>query len=189
MVFEFFHFHLLLTAHRPPFYQLLLTGFGSLCTLSPPAPTPSPQVLLLSNVALFCVSLVSLFVRFFPLFCSLLALSFLKLHQGSRTHAQLPRRPVPPPKPRRSKKGVSRCGTWLSISEPLPPLSFSLHPVCSSCCLTSTQLLWHWGASASPPACCSTQTELPFTMHGLLPPSPSLFFSLSLPLTLSLFYK
>uniref|UniRef100_A0A665U8L4 RIMS-binding protein 2 n=1 Tax=Echeneis naucrates TaxID=173247 RepID=A0A665U8L4_ECHNA len=26
---------------------------------------------------------------------------------GTRTHAQLPRRPVPPPKPRRSKKGVS----------------------------------------------------------------------------------
>uniref|UniRef100_A0A3B5QSA4 TSPO associated protein 1 n=1 Tax=Xiphophorus maculatus TaxID=8083 RepID=A0A3B5QSA4_XIPMA len=28
---------------------------------------------------------------------------------GTRTYAQLPRRPVPPPKPRRSKKGVSRC--------------------------------------------------------------------------------
>lgn len=34
---------------------------------------------------------------------------FLKLHKGTRSHAQLPRRPVPPPKPRRSKKGVSRC--------------------------------------------------------------------------------
>lgn len=54
------------------------------------------------NVPSLCFFLVSFFFWF----------SFLKLHKGTRTHAQLPRRPVPPPKPRRSKKGVSRCSLW-----------------------------------------------------------------------------
>lgn len=52
-------------------------------------------------------------------------ISFLKLHKGTRTHAQLPRRPVPPPKPRRSKKGVSRCRLWLSTSLLYSPLWFA----------------------------------------------------------------
>lgn len=50
---------------------------------------------------------------------------FLKLHQGTRTHAQTPRRPVPPPKPRRSKKGVSRCRLQPSTSV-LCPLTSDL---------------------------------------------------------------
>ncbi|XP_061607125.1 peripheral-type benzodiazepine receptor-associated protein 1 isoform X19 [Phyllopteryx taeniolatus] len=37
--------------------------------------------------------------------------SILKSHEGTRTHAQLPRRPVPPPKPRRSKK-VESAALW-----------------------------------------------------------------------------
>lgn len=53
---------------------------------------------------------VSFWFHFFMVF------PFLKLHQGTRTHAQLPHRPVPPPKPRRSKKGVSRCRLRLSTS-------------------------------------------------------------------------
>lgn len=79
-----------------PVLDLLLTGF-SLSTMSG---------LLLSKVAPLCCFLVS-FVGFFL---------FLKLHQGTRTHAQTPRRPVPPPKPRRSKKGVSRCRLQPSTS-------------------------------------------------------------------------
>lgn len=84
-------------AHWLSFFKLLFTGF-SLSSLSG---------LLLSkknctSVFLFC------FIFFW--------FSFLKLHKGSRTHAQLPRRPVPPPKPRRSKKGVSRCRLRLPTS-------------------------------------------------------------------------
>uniref|UniRef100_A0A669DUP4 RIMS-binding protein 2 n=2 Tax=Oreochromis TaxID=8139 RepID=A0A669DUP4_ORENI len=40
---------------------------------------------------------------------------------GTRTHAQLPRRPVPPPKPRRSKKGVSRYpSATAAVGKPAP---------------------------------------------------------------------
>lgn len=65
--------------------------------------------------ALLCFFLVSFFLGF----------SFLKLHKGTRTHAQLPRRPVPPPKPRRSKKGVSRCRMRLPTSLLYSPLWFA----------------------------------------------------------------
>uniref|UniRef100_A0A3Q1HJA1 RIMS-binding protein 2 n=1 Tax=Anabas testudineus TaxID=64144 RepID=A0A3Q1HJA1_ANATE len=44
---------------------------------------------------------------------------------GTRTHAQLPRRPVPPPKPRRSKKGVSHCRLRLPASPFSSPLWFA----------------------------------------------------------------
>lgn len=99
---------------------------------------PPPKFCFSQTVHFLCVSLVSLFVCLSCCrFCSFLVLSFLKLHQGSRTHAQLPRRPVPPPKPRRSKKGVSRCGPRLSTSL-TPPLLSSLRSVCShdSSCFT-----------------------------------------------------
>lgn len=84
-------------AHWLSFYKLLFTGF-SLSTLSASLKKMH-----------FCVS-------FWFQFCLFCWFSFLKLHKGTRTHAQLPRRPVPPPKPRRSKKGVSRCRLWLPTS-------------------------------------------------------------------------
>lgn len=71
----------------------------------------------------------SAFFFWFQIFISFW-FSFLKLHKGSRTHAQLPRRPVPPAKPRRTKKGVSRCRPRLPSP---PPLFSSL--VCFSFCL------------------------------------------------------
>lgn len=75
---------------------------------------------LLTSVA--CCFLLSLFGLFFPpppsccfcliffffCWCHIFWFSILKSHEGTRTHARLPSRPVPPPKPRRSKKGVSR---------------------------------------------------------------------------------
>lgn len=90
-------------------FKLLFTGF-SLSTLSG---------LLLSKIAPLSFFLVSNFLFLFFWF------SFLKLHKGTRTHAQLPRRPVPPPKPRRSKKGVSRCRLRLPTSILYSPLWFA----------------------------------------------------------------
>lgn len=58
----------------------------------------------------------------FAFWFHLLVFLFLKLHQGTRTHAQTPRRPVPPPKPRRSKKGVSLCRLQPSTSTLLSAL-------------------------------------------------------------------
>ena len=57
--------------------------------------------------------------------CFFFWFSCLKLHKGTRTHAQLPRRPVPPPKPRRSKKGVSGCRVQLPTAILSAPLWFS----------------------------------------------------------------
>lgn len=85
----------------------LLTGLSFMNCSSLAFSLSTVSVLLLSNVAPLCF-LFGFFVCFWFV--------FLKLHKGTRTHAQLPRRPVPPPKPRRSKKGVSRCGTRLSTS-------------------------------------------------------------------------
>lgn len=52
-----------------------------------------------------------LFFFFFLSACCLVSFSnrilLFDLHQGTRSLAQLPHRPAPPPKPRRSKKGVS----------------------------------------------------------------------------------
>lgn len=62
-----------------------------------------------SKITPLCFFLFVFLVSFFIFYFIFLVFLFLKLHKGTRTHAQLPRRPVPPPKPRRSKKGVSRC--------------------------------------------------------------------------------
>lgn len=114
-------------------FKLLLTGF-SLSTLSG---------LLLSNVASLCFFLVSFFLFYFIFFWYF----FLKFHKGTRTHAQLPRRPVPPPKPRRSKKGVSRCRLRLSTS-----LLYSL------LCCASLSACFTWAFCSF--SCCFSLSDL-----------------------------
>lgn len=77
---------------------------------------------------------------------------FLKFHKGTRTYAQLPRRPVPPPKPRRSKKGVSRCRLRLSTSLLYSLLCCASLSACFtwafcsfSCCFSLSDRAGGWG--------------------------------------------
>lgn len=115
-------------AHRLSFFKLLFAG-SSLSALS--------GLLLSKNAPLFLFDFIFFFF-FFSFWFSL-----LKLHKGTRTHAQLPRRPVPPPKPRRSKKGVSRCRLRLPTSPAsilssglLLSVSFTLAFGSFSCCFS-----------------------------------------------------
>lgn len=81
--------------------------------------TPDTALFCQCHHAIFVVVVVAvvvflLYIRLHSRFlsaCCLVSFSnrilLFDLHQGARSLAQLPHRPAPPPKPRRSKKGVS----------------------------------------------------------------------------------
>lgn len=117
-----------------------------------------PLVLAAVSAFLNCSSPLGFSLSYFVWSASLnqlllfyLGFPFLKLHKGTRTHAQLPRRPVPPPKPRRSKKGVSRCRLRLPASLLSSPLWFAS----LSFFLLLPLALWTRGESEV--SCCSNE--------------------------------